>query len=178
MSPSSETILRTATFNPKVRTYIFLVILFYLIVSFIGWILIPFWLLGLGQWFSGRFFQTLRCQLSDRNLRFAKGFIVHVEKTIPLENIQDVAFIGGPLLRAFGLTMIRVETAGGGGAKHTSNMMSMIGIEDAEAFRDGILRQRERWLQQRRQDDTGEAVFSAMHRELMAIRALLEQSRS
>jgi putative membrane protein len=135
-------ILKEATFNPKVKTYIFLVVIFYLIVSFIGLIILPFWLLGLGQWLSNMFFHTLKCQLSYKNLKFSRGIIFRVEKTIPLENIQDLAFIGGPILRAFGLTIIRVETAGGGG-QHHSNMMSMIGINDSEEFKDMILKQRE-----------------------------------
>jgi hypothetical protein len=38
--------------------------------------------------------------------------------------------------------MIKVETAGGGGHHH-SNMMSMIGIVNAEEFKNMILQQRE-----------------------------------
>ena len=68
--------------------------------------------------------------------------IFHIEKSIPLENIQDLSFMGGPILRAFGLTLRKIETAGGGG-KHNSNMMSMIGINGAEEFKNMILIQRE-----------------------------------
>jgi putative membrane protein len=75
--------------------------------------------------------------------------ILHIEKTIPLENIQDLSFIGGPILRSFGLTMIRVETAGGGG-QHNQNMMSMIGINDAEIFKKAILNQREKVINEKR----------------------------
>lgn len=136
-------ILRAATFNPKVKTYIYLIVLFYLIVTVVGWILLPFWLFGLGQWLSGKFFKTLKCELSEKQLHFSKGIFVYIEKTIPLENIQDLSFIGGPILRAFGLTIIRVETAGGGGG-HQSNMMSIPGINDAEEFKKMILLQREK----------------------------------
>jgi putative membrane protein len=135
-------ILKEATFNPKVKTYIFLVVIFYLVISFVGLLILPIWLLGLGQWLSNMFFHTLKCQLSYKNLKFSRGIIFRVEKTIPLENIQDLAFIGGPILRSFGLTIIKVETAGGGG-QHHSNMMSMIGINDSEEFKDMILKQRE-----------------------------------
>src|ERR1044071_201603 len=95
-------VIRAATFNPKVKTYIFLVVLFYLIISFIGWVIIPFWLFGLGQWLSNKFFHTLSCELTQKQLKFSKGVILHIEKTIPLENIQDLSFIGGPVLRWFG----------------------------------------------------------------------------
>ena len=149
----NELILNKATFNPKVKTYIFLVVLFYLIVSVIGWILLPFWLLGLGNWVSTKFFNTLECELTTKNLRFSKGIIFHIEKTIPLENIQDLSFYGGPILRYFGLTLIRIETAGGGG-QHHNNMMSMLGINDAENFKLAILNQREKVMKEKYQITT------------------------
>ncbi len=138
-----EIILREASFNPKVKTYIFFVVLFVLITSIIGWIVIPFWIFGLGQWLSGKFFKTLSCQITNKNLKFSKGLIVHIEKTIPVENIQDLSFVGGPILRYFGLTLIKIETAGGGGGPHNQNMMSMLGINDSESFKTQILLQRE-----------------------------------
>lgn len=146
---SEEVILKEASFNPKVKTYIFFVVLFFLITTIIGIVLIPFWIFGLGQWLSNKFFHTLSCQLSNKNLKFSKGLIVHIEKTVPLENIQDLSFIGGPILRYFGLTLIRIETAGGGGA-HNQNMMSMLGINDAENFKKEILNQREKVMNEKR----------------------------
>lgn len=145
---TEEIILNKATFNPKVKTYIYFVVLFTLITTVIGWPLVPFWLFGLGQWLSGKYFKTLMCELSNKNLRFSKGMIVQIEKTIPLENIQDLSFIGGPILRHFGLTMIKVETAGGGGA-HNQNLMSMIGINDADNFKHAILNQREKVIKEK-----------------------------
>lgn len=146
---TEEIVLNQATFNPKVKTYIFFVVLFFLITSIIGWIVIPFWIFGLGQWLSGKYFKTLMCELSNKNLRFSKGLILHIEKTIPLENIQDLSFIGGPILRSFGLTLIRVETAGGGGGAHNQKMMSMIGINESESFKKAILNQREKVIREK-----------------------------
>lgn len=146
---TDEIILNEATFNPKVKTYIFFVVLFFLFTSIIGWIVIPFWIFGLGQWLSGKFFKTLSCQITNKNLKFSKGLIIHIEKTIPLENIQDLSFIGGPILRYFGLTLIKIETAGGGGGHHNQNMMSMLGINDAEKFKQQILSQREKVIREK-----------------------------
>ena len=146
---SEEISLNEATFNPKVKTYIFFVVLFFLITSIIGIIIIPFWIFGLGQWLSGKFFKTLSCQITNKHLKLSKGLIIHIEKTIPLENIQDLSFIGGPVLRYFGLTLIKIETAGGGGGHHNQNMMSMLGINDAENFKTQILLQREKVINQK-----------------------------
>jgi putative membrane protein len=164
----NEVILNKATFNPKVKTYIFLIVLFYLFVSVIGWLILPFWLCGLGQWISNKFFHTLECQLTTKNLRFSKGMIFHIEKTIPLENIQDLSFYGGPILRSFGLTLIRIETAGGGGA-HANNVMSMLGINDAEKFKLEILNQREKVMKEKYQFTSvaADANSSTMNDELL-----------
>src|ERR1700751_3930107 len=176
-------IIREATFNPKVKTYIFIVVLFYLIVSFAGLILLPFWLLGLGQWLSNKFFHTLKCTLSYKQLKFSKGMILHIEKTIPLENIQDLSFIGGPILRSFGLTMIKVETAGGGG-QHNSNMMSMIGINNAEEFKTMILQQREIIIKEKNQggalqnstSNLSEQLLREIKSELVEIKTALNKT--
>ncbi len=174
-------IISTATFNPKVKTYIFLVVLFYLIISFIGWIIIPFWLFGLGQWLSNKFFLTLKCEVTGKQLKFSKGVILHIEKTIPLENIQDLSFIGGPVLRWFGLTLIKVETAGGGGAQN-SNMMSIPGINDAENFKMLILSQREKVIKEKSQgypipqvtNNTSDKILLDIKNELTEIKQILK----
>lgn len=178
-------ILITARFDEKVKTYIFLVICFYLIITVFGIALLPIWLLGLGQWVSKKFFATLKCELTEKNLYFSKGLILHVEKTIPLENIQDLSFIGGPLLRAFGLTIIKVETAGGGGA-HQSNMMSMIGIIEAENFKNAILQQRELRLREKNKMEfsnagsagtTNDDLLIQIKNELVEIKNLLKEKK-
>lgn len=161
-------VLREATFNPKVKTYIFFIVLFFLITSVIGIVLIPFWIFGLGQWLSGKFFKTLSCTITSKQLKFSKGLIVHIEKTIPLENIQDLSFIGGPILRAFGLTMIKVETAGGGGGHHNQNMMSMLGVENAEEFKQTILIQREKIIKEKFSFNQAPAAVSASDVQLLS----------
>jgi putative membrane protein len=170
-------ILKKGVFNPALKTYIFLVVLFYMFVTVIGIVFIPFWLCGLGQWLSGKFFKTLKCELSEKNLYFSKGMILHIEKTIPLENIQDVSFFGGPVLRSFGLTFIRVETAGGGGAHH-SNMMSIPGVDDAEEFKNMILLQREKVIKEKSRGgvapaNNDSAVLNEIKNELVEIKNLL-----
>jgi len=166
MPVTPEIILHKADFNPKVRTYIFFIVLFYLVVSFIGLLIVPFWIFGLGQWLSNKFYHTLKCELTNKNLRFSKGIILHMEKTIPLENIQDLSFIGGPILRSFGLTMIKLETAGGGGGAHHHNMMSMIGVIDAESFKTQILDQREKLIKEK-YSHSGSNTNATSENELM-----------
>ena len=135
-----------AAFNPAVKTYLLLYIAFILFVTIIG---IPFaiiWLCGVGQWWAQHYFDKLECDLTERTLHFKQGIFVQVEKTIPLENIQDLTFIEGPILRAFNLCMLKIETAGKGDANGFSgfgNEMSLIGVIEAQDFRSRVLSQRQ-----------------------------------
>lgn len=131
-----------ATFNPRLRTYLFWYGLFLLIVSVIGLLAVPFWLLGLGQHYARRYLDHVECELTERYLRFKKGILYQVETTIPLDNIQDLTFKEGPLLRYFELSILQIETAGqsGQGGKD----MTLIGIRNAADFRNRVIAQRER----------------------------------
>jgi putative membrane protein len=95
------------------------------------------WCLGPGQWWARHYFEKLECELTARVLRYRKGIIVQVEKTIPLENIQDVTFVEGPLLRRFNLAILKFETAGqSAGQAHD---MKLVGVVDALEFRNQII---------------------------------------
>ena len=133
-------ILIEADFNPRMKSYLLIYgsLLFFITIVGIPFILL--WLL-LAPHFIGKYFERLDCKLTTRSLMFSKGFIVRTERTIPLDKIQDLTFKEGPLLKAFGLSILRVETAGNamqGGAD-----LSLIGIVEAKEFRNKVLEQRD-----------------------------------
>lgn len=137
-----------ADFNPLIRPYLVVTIGLTLASTIIGLPLALIWFLGVGQWWARHYFAKLECDLSDKTLRYRKGILVQIEKTIPLENIQDVTFIEGPLLRYFHLSTLKFETAG-----HTAgqaNNMQLTGIINAHEYRNSILNAREA-LKQRAQ---------------------------
>ena len=140
-----------ATFNTLIRPYLVVTIGLIMMSTIIGIPIALIWFLGVGQWWARHYYDKLECELTDKTLRFRKGIIVQIEKTIPLENIQDVTFVEGPLLRQFHLSTLKFETAG-----HTAgqaNEMSLTGIVDAHDFRNAILAAREALkVQQRRLD--------------------------
>lgn len=130
-----------AAFNPLIRPYLVVTIGLTLLFTVF---LIPFaiiWFLGLGQWWARHYFDKLECELTDKTIRFRKGILVQVEKTIPLENIQDVTFIEGPILRHFNLSTLKFETAGASNT-HDGNM-KLTGIIGAQEFRNRILAARD-----------------------------------
>ena len=133
--------IKKATFNPKIKTYILFVVSFFFIISIIGIPFLIIWFLGLGQYISSRFYNNLHCQITSRNLEYKKGVLFKVEKTIPLENIQDLTFIENPLLKYFDLRILKIETAGQSNLKGSD--MKLIGIVDASNFKKHVLKQRE-----------------------------------
>lgn len=134
-------IIETAEFNPRIKTYIFILGALILLVSILGIPLLIFWLIGLGQYYSKRYYQSLECRLTNRQLEFKKGIFFTVEKTIPLENIQDLTFLDNPVLRMFDLRILKIETAGQSNPKGSD--MKLIGICNFAAFKDRVMDQRE-----------------------------------
>ncbi len=134
-------IIQKAIFSLKIKTYILLVVGFFLFISIIGIPFLILWLLGFGQYYSNKFYENLKCQLTTQHLIFSKGAFFKVEKTIPLENIQDLTFIENPILNLLELRVLKIETAGSSNP-HGSDM-KLIGINDAEAFKQKVLDQRE-----------------------------------
>ena len=130
-----------AEFNPLIRPYLVLYVGLILILTILLIPLAVIWFCGIGQWWARHYFLKLECELGPTELRFRKGILFQVEKTIPIENIQDVTFIEGPLLKHFQLSILKFETAGqSAGQAHD---MRLIGIIDAHHFRTQLLQKRE-----------------------------------
>ncbi len=129
-----------AGFNPLIKPYLVLYVGLSLAITVLLIPLALLWFLGVGPWWARHYFNKLECELGPTALRFRKGIVFQVEKTIPLENIQDVTFIEGPLLKRFQLSTLKFETAGqSAGQAHD---MRLIGVIDAHEFRAEILRRR------------------------------------
>lgn len=130
-----------ATFNPRIKTYINTSVIIFCVITVVGIVLIPFWLI-FGRMYLNRYFNSLFCELTTRALKFKKGVLFQVERTIPLDKIQDLTFREGPLLRHFGLSTLKIETAGQSAQGGTD--MSLIGIVDAREFREKVIDQRDK----------------------------------
>ncbi|MEM1248580.1 MAG: PH domain-containing protein [Acidobacteriota bacterium] len=139
--PGGEEVLRRATFDPKLKLYNFINYLLIFVFTVIGLPLAVAWVLGLGFYWTNRQFKALHCELSSRKLSVKRGVLFRVEKTIPLEQIQDLTVKEGPLLKAFGLCALKIETAGQ--SSTGASEADLIGIVDPRAFRDEVLAQRD-----------------------------------
>ncbi|MBK7965887.1 MAG: PH domain-containing protein [Bacteroidetes bacterium] len=92
-----------------------------------------------------------------------------------MENIQDMTFVEGPLLRAFNLTIIKVETAGQ--TQHHGNAMSLIGVYNSDLFRDQVLERRQKIVSQRN-GNTQQDSIETISKTLVSIEKILLQSNN
>lgn len=81
--------------------------------------------------------------VTDRSLRVREGAWTVREMTVSFANIQNLKVTQGPLQRVFGISDLRVETAGGGGGAgpHGSGggggrALTVAGVENAAELRD------------------------------------------
>ena len=136
-----DEVLAEASFHPNLRWYRYLQGALGLVASVVGIVALPVWLVA-GWWWAVRSWEVLECELAERTLSIGYGIWFRTEKSIPLEQIQDVSVRHGPLLDWLGLTKLKIETAGQGSSQQAAG--NLVGVEEPIAFRDRILEQRER----------------------------------
>lgn len=141
MTESKVQIIQKAEFNPRLKTYLLVANILFTILLLVTIPLLPLVLI-IAPIIIRKQFDRLECELTTRSLRFKKGYIFQTERTIPLDKIQDLTFKEGPLLKYFGLSILKIETAGNSVQQGMSDL-SLIGIIDAAAFRNKVLDQRD-----------------------------------
>ena len=153
---TEEKILKVADFNPKVCTYWLISGAMIFVFSIIGIPLLLLWF-PIGSVFTKRYLKRMSCELTNSSLHVKKGIFVRSEKTIPLEKITDMGMIQGPIMRRMGLFQLSVETAGQ--SSGVGSLISLTGIENAPAFRQAVLDQRD--LKQKGKTSTETALKTA-----------------
>ena len=173
----SKVVMQSARFDPRLKMYWYLQVLwlhFVLIFTGLGLLTFPLWM-AFGLIVAARRYDALEATLYERSIHLRSGVMFKVEKTIPLEKIQDLSLRSGPLLNAFGLSSVQVETAGGGG-QHAD--MTLPGLMNAEEFRNAVLDQQEVQAQRLETtaapaDDSALAVLREIRDSLARIEARL-----
>ncbi|MEJ2580514.1 MAG: PH domain-containing protein [Acidobacteriota bacterium] len=131
--------------------------------------------------------------VTDRSLRIREGVRKVSEMTMTFDNVQDVSIRQGPVERLFGISNLRVRTAGGGGRTGSHEAESeeksghigyFRGVDNAPAIRDLILERLKRLRDSGLGDpDQAEAAVEAADAArpsatLGAARELLEEART
>lgn len=158
--------LQIAAFNPRIKTYLYIGGIFICILSVVGIIVLPFWLI-LGKSYMNKYFDSLHCELTTHALKFSKGVWFQVERTIPLDKIQDLTFHEGPLLKKYNLSTLKIETAGN--SSNGMSDMSLTGIVDARNFREQVLDQRDEFTNRNSSSTAPKSSPENEQQELIAL---------
>lgn len=140
MTSLRDEILLEAEFDRRVMGYGRLAVSLLLIVTVAGIPLIPFWLIWSVSYLP-KAYDRFSARLTPTSLELTRGVYFRSDSTIPLDRITDVRLHDDPLMRFSGIQGLKVETAGQSGT--TGSEGNLIGVVDAAAFRDAVLRQRE-----------------------------------
>lgn len=144
--------LLDAQFDRSAIAYWRVLVSLVMVVTVVGIPFIPIWLIY-SLWFGPKYFDGLAARLTTQALELRKGVFTRNESTIPLNRITDLKLHQGPLMRRFGLHGLKVETAGQSG-QQASSEGNLLGVVDAVAFRNAILRQRQITLGTEPAEDT------------------------
>ena len=135
-------VLAEATFDRNIASWGRVVISGYLFITVVGILLIPFWWV-VSFWYGAEYLRRVSARLTTNALEIRIGVFFRKESTIPLNRITDVRLHDGPVMRHYGLRGLKVETAGASG-QDSGSEGNLIGVIDAEAFRNAVLAQRQR----------------------------------
>jgi putative membrane protein len=141
MTGAGDRVLREAAISPNATRYQLISTAAVLGGTIVG---IPLLVavLPVTKWYFDRYYANLRVILTNRDLKVHRGILVREEKSIPLEKITDLRVYQGPIMRRMGLKGLAVETAGQ--TSQQGALVSVVGLEDVDGFRDAALSQRDR----------------------------------
>lgn len=148
-------VLKQAKIKPQVVRYHLVGVIIFLTITVFGIVLIPI-VVPLVYWGVSRYYGRLKVILTRRDLKVHRGIFQREEKSIPLEKITDLAVYQGPLMRAFALKGIRIETAG---QSSQGALVTVLGIDGVDEFRDAVLDQRDR-VSEREEEQGGSKADS------------------
>ncbi len=168
--------LRSGTFSQKLRIYLLVHWTVVIVATVVGIALLPVWFV-IGPLWIKRYHATLRCQITDRNVVIGKGLLFRRELTIPIDKIQDISIREGPLLSAFGLLRLRIETAGQSGSPSGKSDADLVGLIDARELRDQILHRRDVLASRDHSSvDDDRKILADIRDSLLRIEALMARS--
>ena len=149
-------------FDRKIIIYWWLVANLTLLVSFVGIVVMVFWV-PFGWLIHKKQYEHMSAALTDRSVNMRMGWMFKKQQNIPLDKLTDVSIHEGPILNALGVVRMQFETAG-------AAPFILTGVKNSEQFRDLVLRQRDSLISNPHQ--TGSSISS--NEVLIEIRDLLK----
>ena len=141
MAEITGEVIAEAEFDRNFTSWMRVVVSGFLFITVMGIVLIPFWWIA-SYWYGAEYLRRVSAKLTTNALEIRMGVFFRKESTIPLNRITDLRLHDGPVMRHYGLRGLKVETAGMSG-QDSGSEGNLIGVIDAEGFRNAVLSQRQ-----------------------------------
>lgn len=84
------------------------------------------------------YYKSVVYHLNETEMTWKRGVFFRKTGIVPYNRITNVDIVQGPVMRAFGISHLRIETAGGGASKSSAEIQ-IEGVTDPEPLRQMIM---------------------------------------
>lgn len=126
------------------------------------------------------YYKSVVYHLNDTEMTWKRGVFFRKTGIVPYNRITNVDIVQGPVMRLFGISHLKIETAGGGASKSSAEIQ-LEGISDPEPLRqlimDFVRGQKPAAAATGTEYKSRNADLQALLEEVAAIRRLLEERK-
>lgn len=126
------------------------------------------------------YYKSVVYHLNDTEMTWKRGVFFRKTGIVPYNRITNVDIVQGPIMRLFGISHLKIETAGGGASKSSAEIQ-LEGISDPEPLRqlimDFVRGQKPAAAATGTEYKSQNADLQALLEEVAAIRRLLEERK-
>ena len=126
------------------------------------------------------YYKSVVYHLNDTEMTWKRGVFFRKTGIVPYNRITNVDIVQGPVMRLFGISHLKIETAGGGASKNSAEIQ-LEGISDPEPLRqmimDFVRGQKPAAAATGTEYKPQNADLQALLEEVTAIRRLLEERK-
>ena len=126
------------------------------------------------------YYKSVVYHLNDTEMTWKRGVFFRKTGIVPYNRITNVDIVQGPVMRLFGISHLKIETAGGGASKSSAEIQ-LEGISDPEPLRqlimDFVRGQKPAAAATGTEYKSQNADLQALLDEVAAIRRLLEERK-
>lgn len=126
------------------------------------------------------YYKSVVYHLNDTEMTWKRGVFFRKTGIVPYNRITNVDIVQGPVMRLFGISHLKIETAGGGASKSSAEIQ-LEGISDPEPLRqlimDFVRGQKPAAAATGTEYKSQNADLQALLEEVVAIRRLMEERK-
>ena len=110
---------------------------FFIVFIILGFVALGVCLIFTCIW-APLYYKSVVYHLNDTEMTWKRGVFFRKTGIVPYNRITNVDIVQGPVMRVFGISHLKIETAGGGASKNSAEIQ-IEGVSDPEPLRQMIM---------------------------------------